>query len=61
METFPWNAVTKMSLFVAVAIKGWCRWYGIKMSQEHSPVVCDGDVKYEEAKADRLVASLKNK
>ena len=32
---------------------------GIKMSPENSPVVCDGNVKYEEAEVDRLVAVLK--
>ena len=32
---------------------------GIKMSQNNSPVVCDGYVKYEGAEVDRLVAILK--
>ena len=32
---------------------------GIKMSQKNSPVICDGYVKYEEAKINRLVAISK--
>ena len=34
---------------------------GIEMSPNNSPVVCDGCVKYEEAKVDRLLAIWKTK
>ena len=46
------------SSLVAIVIKGLMIW-GSKFYQNNSPVVCDGYVKYEEAKVDRLVAILK--
>ena len=59
MATFSFkNALTSISLLVAIVIKGLMIW-GSKYNQNNSPMVCDGYVKYEEADVDRLVAILK--
>ena len=58
MATFTWNALTSISSLVAIVIKGLMIW-GSKYHQKSSRVVCDGNVKYEEAEVDRSVAILK--
>ena len=58
MATFSWEALTSISLLVAIVIKGLMI-HESKCHQNNSPVVFDGYVKYEEAEIDRLVAILK--
>ena len=59
METFFWNTLTSIiSSLMAVVLKGLMIWWS-KWHKKSSPVLCDGYVKNEETKIDRLVAILK--
>ena len=52
MGKFSLNALTSISLLVAIVIKGLMKW-GSKYDQDNSPVVCDGYVKYEEPEVNK--------
>ena len=56
MDFFFWNALTGISLLVAVEglINKRVGDMGIKMLPKNSPVVCNGYVKYKGAEVDRL-------
>ena len=49
-----------ISLLLAVLIKGFMI-MGLKCHQENSPVECDGYVKYEKTRIDKISSYIENK